>query len=527
MSESPIRDTLPAEATADVESSRLKAEKEACEVYPDLKIECLEIEGEETTLGKEVEAAVDGKSLDGASQSPLHWMWKGFSVDRYAPRADPGSKDRAMDGQGKDFSSVEGFDKEGVEGTRPEDGTVKGDGEQEAKRKQTGKGLSQGLETSPGRSPVPRFASLPASRKRSPDKETVGSVPPGQRKEGWCLEEFRAKHTDPQALPKADGDPGLRLEERRKHLTARVGAGKTGEKERPTQGRAKKESDFETQPRRFLKQLRGKEGPEASSQEPPSSYPTGEATKTSPRSRLRPAPSVGIGKITKLVELRQEFLRKNLEETERKKQEERERAKKEQVKRRKLQREIAARIAFSETQKNKKNRAKTQLQIFRKRDREQAAQYRAELKEMKARVSKYPFLFEKVAQRDAQVNATRIFTNLLKGLNLDVELVTRLAQSEPGDPGSQVIDLEWDAGDQEPRKEDPGEEQRRKEEIAEEQIGIQAAGSRDAQRTDLGLVGPALEPRSSWREEGPPLPPATCVFESANDGADTVCRISF
>ncbi|XP_032872431.1 testis-specific protein 10-interacting protein [Amblyraja radiata] len=132
-------------------------------------------------------------------------------------------------------------------------------------------------------------------------------------------------------------------------------------------------------------------------------------------------------KATKLVEQRHERIRKNILEKERKEQMEKRRLVNERLKRRALERHIAARMCLHEMEWCRKDQARSRLQSLRSCSREQAAQYQADLQEMKDRVARTPFLFEQVIQNNIRSTIDRLFTRVLERQQLDEGLVLKLS----------------------------------------------------------------------------------------------------
>ncbi|XP_059811193.1 testis-specific protein 10-interacting protein-like [Hypanus sabinus] len=162
--------------------------------------------------------------------------------------------------------------------------------------------------------------------------------------------------------------------------------------------------------------------------------------------RLRRAACDGEVKATKLVEQRHERIRKTLMEKERRELMETSRMVNDGLKKRKLGRHIAARICLHQVERYRKSHAGLRLQNLRSRTREQTAQYHAELRAMKERVASAPYLFEQVTQDNIRGTVDRLFSRVLRRLQLDEELVLELrAAGGWGDLEGKSEAGSWDA----------------------------------------------------------------------------------
>ncbi|XP_072101684.1 uncharacterized protein [Mobula birostris] len=163
--------------------------------------------------------------------------------------------------------------------------------------------------------------------------------------------------------------------------------------------------------------------------------------------RLRRAACDREVKATKLVEQRHELIRKTLMEKRRRELMEESRRVNDGLKRRKLGRHIAARMGLHEVERLRKGQASLRLQNLRSHTREQTAQYQAELRAMKERVARAPYLFEQVTQNNIRGTVDRLFSRVLRRLQLDEELVLKLGAAG-GRGDLRLVDLEdeWEAG---------------------------------------------------------------------------------
>ncbi|XP_078283973.1 uncharacterized protein LOC144609384 [Rhinoraja longicauda] len=132
-------------------------------------------------------------------------------------------------------------------------------------------------------------------------------------------------------------------------------------------------------------------------------------------------------KANKLMEQRHERIRNTILEKERKEQMEKRRLVNERLKRRVMERHIAARMCLHEMEWCRKNQAERRLHSLRTCNREQSAQYQADLREMKERVARAPFLFEQVIQNNIRGTIDRLFTRVLQRQQLDEGLVLKLS----------------------------------------------------------------------------------------------------
>ncbi|XP_072887279.1 uncharacterized protein [Hemitrygon akajei] len=172
--------------------------------------------------------------------------------------------------------------------------------------------------------------------------------------------------------------------------------------------------------------------------------------------RLRRAACDGEVKATKLVEQRHELIRKTLMEKQRRELMQTSRMVNDGLKRRKLGRHIAARICLHQLERDRKSHAGLRLQNLRSRTREQTAQYHAELRAMKERVASAPYLFEQVTQNSIRGTVDRLFSRVLRRLQLDEELVLELCTAgRAGRPGGRV------GGRQLGRRRTPSDQRRR------------------------------------------------------------------
>ncbi|XP_067837898.1 testis-specific protein 10-interacting protein-like, partial [Heptranchias perlo] len=133
-----------------------------------------------------------------------------------------------------------------------------------------------------------------------------------------------------------------------------------------------------------------------------------------------------------------------MKEKERKELMEQKRLRKQRMRSRKVERQIAARMSAYEMEQSRKRQAQRRLHCFRKQNREQAAQYQAELKQMKERVARAPFLFEQVTQNNVRGTIDRLFSRILQKVQLDEELVCTLSTAGCRDE-VEFIELEGEA----------------------------------------------------------------------------------
>ncbi|XP_041035789.1 uncharacterized protein LOC121272955 [Carcharodon carcharias] len=331
--------------------------------------------------------------------SPLRWMWEGFSVERYAPRRRPEATTAG--------------------GSKVRPGGLFQIGPHSEREKQR-----PGTAETPGacrRAPTPQCASVPCDPQAAVGVSTgPGRAAPAARRQ---VDESRrrARAAVSEAAPPGNGVP----------VTGATGF------ERPARARP-----YNCQQRaldacrEFLRQY----------WEVLDATPCRCAGGRGAGDQRRPLPGQFQSKVTKLVEQRHELIRKNIMERERQELMEQKKLLKERMKRKKIGRLIAARICVCEMDKWRRTQARKRLQCFRKYNREQAARYQAELREMKERVAQAPFLFEQVIQNNVRGTINRLFSKVLQKVCLDEELVCKLGTADC-ESETQLIELEAKTGD--------------------------------------------------------------------------------
>ncbi|XP_067877523.1 uncharacterized protein [Heterodontus francisci] len=349
--------------------------------------------------------------------SPLHWMWEGFSVDRYAPRRRP----EALNDRGSKFNRSGLFQIS----RQPEGWTG---------RQQQCKGRPRTVESPKTcrRAPIRQCVSLPcdtkaAARGKEGRAKARGS-PAGRQKVvgpewGACAVGV-SLNTSPSNSPRV-----VMATDRESPAQPQNGCRPKGLQRAPAAYR-----EFLRQYRMILEALPG----HCCAREGEGDVQQG--------FRLRRKTSEVQLKVTKLVEQRHEHIRKTIMEKERKELMEQRKLKKERAKRRKIERQIAARMSVCEMDKWRKNQARERLQCYRKYNREQAAQYQAELREMKERVARAPFLFEQVIQNNVRGTINRLFSKVLQKLQLNEELLCKFSTTDCGSDVS-LTELEAETDD--------------------------------------------------------------------------------
>ncbi|GCC21345.1 hypothetical protein chiPu_0019814 [Chiloscyllium punctatum] len=349
---------------------------------------------------------VKGKGSCLIGPTPLHWMWEGFSVERYAPRR----RLAENAGEGSRVKTNGDFQT----GPPPEGGSAW----------RCRQGARPRTAESPGTcrwTEIPHCASFPGRTQAGRTEASgqrgrrTGRAPPASRRH--LDEPTRGACAAPTPGGVTTATAGRRPAQAQNPppLPPRCRA------EQPPPRTVKAYREFLRQYRSIVEDGRDDKPP----------------TRDADEFRL---------KATKLVEQRHQLVRKTIMEKERKERMEQKKLSKERMRRRKLEREIAVRISVYEMDKWRRTQASKKLQSFRKYNREQTVQYQAELREMKERVARSPFLFEQVIQSNVRRTISRLFSKVLQKVRLDEEAMCELSRSDCGTE-SQLIDLEDENSD--------------------------------------------------------------------------------
>ncbi|XP_071385991.1 protein FAM161A [Centroberyx affinis] len=148
-------------------------------------------------------------------------------------------------------------------------------------------------------------------------------------------------------------------------------------------------------------------------------------------------------KVTDATKMRQEAVRKVLEQ--RKKAEEEEERWRERQKRRekKLQKVVLKRAQANDPHLALSQTHQTKLKEFRKQDLLRRREYQQEIREIQERVKGRPLLLEQVAQRNAKQAAEKRYTDALRGCDLTEDFISsKGARSQQQDSGSTLSDKE-------------------------------------------------------------------------------------
>ncbi|KAF7704389.1 hypothetical protein HF521_021461 [Silurus meridionalis] len=134
--------------------------------------------------------------------------------------------------------------------------------------------------------------------------------------------------------------------------------------------------------------------------------------------------------ITDAARKRSMAIRKSVELRESKEQESADWMKKHRMNSQTISRGLVARAKAMDPHKSLKEVYQEKLKQHRQADQERIKDYKKELREMKARVSARPYLFEQVSQRNAKSDAERRYRNTLEHEGLDENFVRSTGEND-------------------------------------------------------------------------------------------------
>nr|XP_020646292.1 protein FAM161A [Pogona vitticeps] len=130
-------------------------------------------------------------------------------------------------------------------------------------------------------------------------------------------------------------------------------------------------------------------------------------------------------RITESTRRRLQAIRESAEERRKVEEEQKRRRERQKQRAKELQRLISIRAEANDPHQSLAQMYKSKSKTFRKHEKQRMKEYLQELEEMEERVEKRPLLLEQVTQKNARIAAEKHYTDILRGLGLCEEFVSK------------------------------------------------------------------------------------------------------